>query len=68
MNDVAPRFAQRIRIKEAPLRLRMMEMAAGLKDVITLGRGDPDLPTPRARRTTRTRADCRSCGRRSPRA
>ena len=28
------------------LRYRLMEMAAGMDDVIALGRGDPDLPTP----------------------
>jgi len=29
------------------LRYKMMEMAAAMDDVITLGRGDPDLDTPR---------------------
>ena len=28
------------------LRYRLMEMAAGMSDIIALGRGDPDLPTP----------------------
>lgn len=28
------------------LRYRLMEMASGMSDIIALGRGDPDLPTP----------------------
>jgi aminotransferase len=40
------RFAKRVSIKESSLRTRMLDLAAGLKDVIALGRGDPDLDTP----------------------
>jgi aminotransferase len=42
----AQRFARRVAIKESSLRTRMLDVAAGLKDVIALGRGDPDLDTP----------------------
>lgn len=42
----ATAFASRVRIKESSLRTRMLDIAAGLKDVIALGRGDPDLDTP----------------------
>lgn len=40
------RFAQRVKIKESSIRTKMLDIAAGLKDVIALGRGDPDLDTP----------------------
>lgn len=40
------RFAKRVSIKESSVRTRMLDIAAGLKDVIALGRGDPDLDTP----------------------
>jgi aminotransferase len=40
------RFAKRVSIKESSLRTQMLDIAAGLKDVIALGRGDPDLDTP----------------------
>jgi aspartate/methionine/tyrosine aminotransferase len=40
------RFAKRVTIKESSLRTSMLDIAAGLKDVIALGRGDPDLDTP----------------------
>lgn len=40
------RFAQRVKIKESSVRTKMLDVAAGLKDVIALGRGDPDLDTP----------------------
>jgi aminotransferase len=40
------RFATRVKIKESSLRTKMLDIAAGLKDVIALGRGDPDLDTP----------------------
>jgi aspartate/methionine/tyrosine aminotransferase len=40
------RFAQRVKIKESSVRTKMLDIAAGLKDVIALGRGDPDLDTP----------------------
>lgn len=46
MTPAAARFAKRVTIKESSLRTRMLEMAAGLKDVIAMGRGDPDLDTP----------------------
>jgi aspartate/methionine/tyrosine aminotransferase len=42
----APRFASRVTIRTSSLRTRMLDMAAGMKDVIALGRGDPDLDTP----------------------
>jgi len=41
-----PRFAKRVRIRQSSVRTRMLDIAAGLKDVIALGRGDPDLDTP----------------------
>ena len=40
------RLADRIRQRSESVRTRMLDIAAGLDDVITLGRGDPDLPTP----------------------
>ncbi len=40
------RFASRVSIKDSSLRTKMLDIAAGLKDVIALGRGDPDLDTP----------------------
>jgi aspartate/methionine/tyrosine aminotransferase len=40
------RFARRVKLKQSSVRTRMLDMAAGLKDVIALGRGDPDLATP----------------------
>lgn len=40
------RIASRIKSKDASIRTRMLDIAAGLDDVIALGRGDPDLPTP----------------------
>ena len=42
----AIRIADRVRIRDASLRTRMLDIAAGLEGVIALGRGDPDLPTP----------------------
>jgi len=41
-----PRFARRVRIRHSSVRTRMLDIAAGLTDVIALGRGDPDLDTP----------------------
>ncbi len=41
-----PRFARRVTLKQSSVRTRMLDLAAGLKDVIALGRGDPDLDTP----------------------
>ena len=46
MTEASIRFARRVHVKDASLRTRMLDIAAGLADVITLGRGDPDLPTP----------------------
>jgi aspartate/methionine/tyrosine aminotransferase len=40
------RFAKRVKIKKSSLRTEMLDIAATLKDVIALGRGDPDLDTP----------------------
>jgi len=40
------RIADRIRIKEQSIRTKMLDIAAGLPDVIALGRGDPDFDTP----------------------
>ena len=40
------RFAQRVKIKESSVRTKMLDIAASMKDVIALGRGDPDLDTP----------------------
>jgi aminotransferase len=40
------RTARRVKIKKAPLRQRMLDLAASMKDVIALGRGDPDFDTP----------------------
>lgn len=37
----------RIRQEDVSFRTRMLEIAAGLPDVISLGRGDPDFHTPR---------------------
>ena len=40
------RLADRIRQRSQSVRTRMLDLAAGRDDVIALGRGDPDLPTP----------------------
>ena len=40
------KLADRIKLRGASVRTRMLDVAAGLDDVIALGRGDPDLPTP----------------------
>jgi aminotransferase len=40
-------LAGRIREEDVSFRTRMLEAAAGLDDVIAMGRGDPDLHTPR---------------------
>lgn len=39
-------LASRVATPEEGFRTRMLELAAGMSDVIPLGRGDPDLPTP----------------------
>ncbi|MDP3959404.1 MAG: pyridoxal phosphate-dependent aminotransferase [Pseudorhodobacter sp.] len=40
------RLAKRIKLSDAHLVTRMLDIANGLEDVIKLGRGDPDLDTP----------------------
>ena len=40
------RLARRVKLKDKHVVTRMMDIAAGLPDVIKLGRGDPDLDTP----------------------
>jgi aminotransferase len=40
-------LAERIEEKDVSFRTRMLEIAAGLPNVIALGRGDPDFHTPR---------------------
>ena len=40
------RLADRMRHRSESVRTRMLDIAAGLDDVIALGRGDPDLATP----------------------
>jgi aspartate/methionine/tyrosine aminotransferase len=46
-SDAGPiRIAGRVRIRHSSVRTRMLDVAAGLTDVIALGRGDPDLATP----------------------
>lgn len=40
------RLARRVKLKESGTVTQMMDIAAGLTDVISLGRGDPDLDTP----------------------
>ena len=40
------KLAARIKLREESVRTRMLDLAADLADVIALGRGDPDLPTP----------------------
>ncbi|SDE98882.1 pyridoxal phosphate-dependent aminotransferase [Limimaricola pyoseonensis] len=42
----AHRLAARVKLSEAHLITRMLNIADGLDDVIKLGRGDPDLDTP----------------------
>lgn len=46
MIDARSRLARRVHLKDAHIVTRMMDIAAGLDDVIKLGRGDPDLDTP----------------------
>lgn len=40
------RLARRVKLKDKHIVTRAMDIAAGLPDVIKLGRGDPDLDTP----------------------
>ncbi|WP_207633089.1 aminotransferase class I/II-fold pyridoxal phosphate-dependent enzyme [Devosia aurantiaca] len=42
----ANRLADRVKLKDAHIITKMTDIAAGLSDVIKLGRGDPDLDTP----------------------
>ena len=42
----ANRLANRVKLKDAHIITKMTDIAAGLPDVIKLGRGDPDLDTP----------------------
>lgn len=46
MTTASRRLAKRVRLKDKHIITRAMEIAAGLDDVIKLGRGDPDLDTP----------------------
>lgn len=46
MSNGQNRLARRVKLKEQHIVTRMMDIAAGLPDVIKLGRGDPDLDTP----------------------
>jgi aspartate/methionine/tyrosine aminotransferase len=46
MTNGRSRLAQRVQLKDKHIITRMLELAAGLPDVIKLGRGDPDLDTP----------------------
>ncbi|MGI9628076.1 MAG: pyridoxal phosphate-dependent aminotransferase [Longimicrobiales bacterium] len=46
MPDGTTRLARRVKLKDKHFVTRMMDIAAGLPDVIKLGRGDPDLATP----------------------
>jgi aspartate/methionine/tyrosine aminotransferase len=46
MSTARSRLARRVKLKEAHIITKMMNLAEGLDDVIKLGRGDPDLDTP----------------------
>ncbi len=46
MTQGRTRLARRVQLKDKHIVTRMMDIAAGLPDVIKLGRGDPDLDTP----------------------
>ncbi|WP_116133421.1 pyridoxal phosphate-dependent aminotransferase [Tropicimonas sp. IMCC34043] len=46
MTGNTSRLAKRVKLADAHLITRMLEIADGLDDVIKLGRGDPDLDTP----------------------
>ncbi len=46
MANARSRLARRVKLKDKHIVTRMMDLAAGLPDVIKLGRGDPDLATP----------------------
>ena len=46
-SNLANRTAPRITVEDGSFRTKMMNIAAGLDDVIALGRGDPDFHTPK---------------------
>ena len=46
MSNGRSRLAKRVKLRERGIVTRMTDIAAGLPDVIKLGRGDPDLDTP----------------------
>ncbi len=46
MSLLAKRLSSRITEEDVSFRTRMLELAAGLDDVIAMGRGDPDFHTP----------------------
>ena len=47
MSILLDRLAPRIVEEDGAFRTRMLGIASGMKDVIALGRGDPDFHTPR---------------------
>lgn len=47
VKNIHYRIADRVVQKDESIRTKMLAIAAGLQDVITLGRGDPDLDTPK---------------------
>ena len=46
LNPNIPAAVREVAADGTQLRYRLMEMAAGMDNIIALGRGDPDLPTP----------------------
>lgn len=46
LNPNIPAAVREVAADGTQLRYRLMEMAAAMDNIITLGRGDPDLPTP----------------------
>jgi|TARA_B110000093_G_scaffold158427_1_gene177454 aminotransferase len=47
MTALDPRLAKRVKLSDGGLITKMLDIANGLDDVIKLGRGDPDLDTPK---------------------
>ncbi len=45
-SQMSQKLADRVKLRSESVRTRMLNIAAGLTDVIALGRGDPDLDTP----------------------
>ena len=45
-SPMSAKMAERVKLRSESVRTRMLNIAAGLTDVIALGRGDPDLDTP----------------------